>query len=95
MQLPYAGLLYSRPCSVYRLRPVKVARSRLLPHACSYCCCASAQAVGDDDEWVRVIGRAMGGFSGSLDLDAVVSESRLVTTQMNKSMHVLTSCPAA
>lgn len=43
-----------------------------------------------------MIGRAVGGFSGSLDLDAVVSESRLVTTQyMNKSMHVLTSCPAA
>lgn len=37
------------------------------------------QAVGDDDEWVRVIGRAVGDFSGSLDLDAVVSESRLVS----------------
>jgi hypothetical protein len=37
-----------------------------------------AQAVGDDDEWVRVIGRAVGTFSGQLDLDAVVAESRLV-----------------
>lgn len=37
------------------------------------------QAVGDDDEWVRVIGRAVGDFSGSLDLEAVVSESRLVS----------------
>lgn len=31
---------------------------------------------------VRVIGRAVGDFSGRLDLDAVVSESRLVSSAL-------------
>ena len=51
--------------------------------------------MGDDDEWVRVIGRAVGGFTGSLELDAVVSESRLVTAlHLNRSTHVIMSCPS-
>jgi hypothetical protein len=38
----------------------------------------SAMACSDDDEWVRVIGRAVGQYDGRLDLDGVVQDSSLV-----------------
>lgn len=39
-------------------------------------------ARSDDDEWVRIMGAAVGDFSGQLDLEAVMSQSALVSQEI-------------
>ena len=56
--------LFLRPAALAAARPQLVQ----LAHAAST----------DDDEWVRVVGRAVGRYDGRLDLEAMVKDSSLV-----------------
>mmetsp|Transcript_15856 Transcript_15856/g.47713 ORF Transcript_15856/g.47713 Transcript_15856/m.47713 type:complete len:578 (+) Transcript_15856:403-2136(+) len=47
----------------------------------------------DDDEWVQVIGRAVGDYSGTLDLGAVTAESSLVAGTVSDLTKLLDEHP--
>lgn len=56
---------------------------------------AQASRIGDD-EWVQVTGRACGGFTGALDLNAVTAESSLVSgtlSELSRLMDAAKPCP--